>query len=77
MSRRDRIDPETARLVEERLQWLLTSTGPSPYRRRPVPGRAGANPARNRDVPERIRRTDDPNRGPVRLDDESCRTRSR
>ncbi len=28
MSRRDRIDPETARLVEERLQWLLQEHGP-------------------------------------------------
>jgi competence protein ComEA len=28
MSRRDRVDPETARLVEERLQWLLSENGP-------------------------------------------------
>ena len=32
MSRRDRIDPETARLVEERLQWLLHEHGPVPER---------------------------------------------
>lgn len=32
MSRRDRIDPETARLVEERLQWLLREHGPVPER---------------------------------------------
>lgn len=30
MSRRDRIDPETARLVEQRLQWLLQENGPVP-----------------------------------------------
>ncbi len=28
MSRRDRIDPETVRLVEQRLQWLLQENGP-------------------------------------------------
>ncbi len=28
MPRRDRIDPETARLVEQRLQWLLQENGP-------------------------------------------------
>ena len=33
MSRRDRIDPETARLVEERLQWLLHEHGPVPETR--------------------------------------------
>ena len=35
MSRRDRIDPETARLVEERLQWLLREHGPGPAPDRP------------------------------------------
>lgn len=29
MARRDQIDPETARLVEQRLQWLLTEHGPA------------------------------------------------
>lgn len=30
MARRDRIDPETARLVQQRLQWLLSENGPRP-----------------------------------------------
>jgi competence protein ComEA len=46
MSRRDRIDPETARLVEERLQWLLHEHGPVPERppeSLPQSGSAGAS----------------------------------
>lgn len=35
MSRRDRIDPETARRVEERLHWLLSENGPDPRRSGP------------------------------------------
>ena len=30
MSRRDRIEEETARRVEQRLHWLLTENGPEP-----------------------------------------------
>ncbi|MDN5762655.1 MAG: ComEA family DNA-binding protein [Microlunatus sp.] len=45
MSRRERIDPETTRVVEERLQRLLTVNGPSPG---PVRA-AGPEPAGNRE----------------------------
>ncbi len=45
MSRRDRIDPETARLVEERLQWLLHEHGPVPERRPESPPRSPVSDA--------------------------------
>lgn len=54
MVRRDRTDPQTARLVEERLQWLLSENGPdaagvtppigSPPARRPSLRRAEPHP---------------------------------
>ena len=46
MSRRDRIDPETARLVEERLQWLLHGHGPVPECGYPNPQPQPRFPAR-------------------------------
>jgi competence protein ComEA len=60
MSRRERIDPETARLVEERLQWLLQEHGPGPVTERPpgsaalptVPA-AGSGPPRRSDAARR------------------------
>jgi competence protein ComEA len=65
MSRRDRIDPETARLVEERLQWLLHEHGPVPERRTESPpqpsGSAGASDSAGRsgevNRPSRSRRS--------------------
>ena len=37
MSRRERIDPETARVVEQRLEWLLREHGPDPTPPDPTP----------------------------------------
>jgi competence protein ComEA len=47
MSRRERIDPETARVVEQRLEWLLREHGPDPTRPDPTrPDPTRSNPTR-------------------------------
>lgn len=69
MSRRDRIDPETARLVEERLQWLLREHGPVPERppESPPPPVPAADTVPADTLPDRRRSTSSHAASPAEL----------